>query len=202
LRTAVLLLLVLATMLCIAVPAWAADDEKPDLLSPRFDLGIWTIIIFVLFFMVLRKYAWGPMLEGLNKREQRIQGELDQARQERQAAETLRLQFQEQIAHSEERARTIIDEGRRDAQRLADDMIAKTKAEMQAEKDRLYRELHLAKDQALKELWNQAADLATLISTKAIRRQLTADDHRRLTDEALSELTQAAGRRQTVGSAT
>ena len=81
-------------------------------------------------------------------------------------------------------------------------MIAKTKAEMQAEKDRLYRELHLAKDQALKELWNQAADLATLISTKAIRRQLTADDQRRLTDEALSELTQAAGRRQTVGSAT
>jgi F-type H+-transporting ATPase subunit b len=196
------LFLALGMTLATAETAWAEENaEKVDLLSPRFDLGIWTIIIFVLLFLVLRKYAWGPMLEGLNKREQRIQDEIENARVERLKAEKLRQQFEAHIAQSEERARGIIDEGRRDAQRLADDIIAKAKTEMQSEKDRLYRELQLASDQALQQLWNQAADMATLISTKAIRRQLTPDDHKRLMDEALTELTNAAGKKKQMQSA-
>ena len=71
-------------------------------------------------------------------------------------------------------------------------MIAKARAEIQAERERLRREIEMARDQALQELWKQAADLATMISAKAIRRQLSAEDHRRLVDEALTELQGAA----------
>jgi F-type H+-transporting ATPase subunit b len=176
--------------------------EKPiNILEISWDLGLWTAVVFVLLLFTLRRLAWKPMLEGLNKREQRIHNDIDQARQEREQAEKLRQQFEAHIAQSEERARGIIDEGRRDAQRLADDIIAKAKTEMQSEKDRLYRELQLASDQALQQLWNQAADMATLISTKAIRRQLTPDDHKRLMDEALTELGNAAGKKKQMQSA-
>jgi F-type H+-transporting ATPase subunit b len=202
--TFLLLILVLAVAACASTVAWADGGEpesKPDLLSPRFDLGIWTIVVFVVLLLVLRKFAWGPMLEGLNKREQSILDEIAKARQEREEAEVLRKKFEQQMAESEERARAIIEQGRRDATELSNDMIAKAKNEMQAEKDRLYRELQLAKDQALQQLWNQAADLATLISSKALRRQMTIEDQRRLTDESLAELTKAAGRRETIGSA-
>jgi len=41
-------------------------------------------------------------------------------------------------------------------------------------------------------LWKRTADLATVVSAKAIRRQLSADDHKRLVDEALKELQGAA----------
>lgn len=173
-------------------------EKEINILAISRDLGIWTAVVFILLLVTLRKLAWKPMLEGLNKREQRIHNDLDQARQEREQAEGLRKQFEAHIAHSEERARGIIDEGRRDAQRLADDIIAKAKSEMQSEKDRLYRELQLASDQALHELWNKAADMATLISTKAIRRQLTPDDHKRLMDEALAEMGSAAGKKKLV----
>jgi F-type H+-transporting ATPase subunit b len=176
-------------------------EKEINILAISWDLGLWTVVVFVLLLFTLRRLAWKPMLEGLNKREQRIHNDLDQARQEREQAEKLRKQFEAHIAQSEDRARGIIDEGRRDAQRLADDIIAKAKTEMQSEKDRLYRELQLASDQALHQLWNQAADMATLISTKAIRRQLTPDDHKRLMDEALTELGNAAGKKKQMQSA-
>ena len=52
------------------------------------------------------------------------------------------------------------------------------------------REIETAKDQALSELWGKSAELATIISAKAIRRSLSEEDHRRLLDEALTELKQ------------
>ena len=68
----------------------------------------------------------------------------------------------------------------------------KPRPTFQTERDRLRREMDIAKDQAIKELWEQAAQLATLISAKAIGRSLTEDDHHRLLDEAMQEMRHAS----------
>ena len=67
-------------------------------------------------------------------------------------------------------------------------MVSKAKEEIVAERDRLHRELQLAKDQAMKELLTKASDLALLVSSKAIKKSLTIDDHRSLVDDCLAEL--------------
>ena len=54
----------------------------------------------------------------------------------------------------------------------------------------------VAKDQALQEIWNQAANLATITSAQAIRRSLSPDDHRRLVDEALHEVEEMTAKSQ------
>ena len=95
-----------------------------------------------------------------------------------------------------EKVRAILDEARSDAQRAAEEMLGKTRMEIQKERERLHREIAMARDQALQEIWNQTAQLATLISAKAIRRQLSADDHHRLVDEAIAELRGAGKQRQ------
>ena len=56
------------------------------------------------------------------------------------------------------------------------------------ERARARRENESEIDQARRELMEQTVQLATLVSTKAIRRNMTLDDHRRLVDEAVSEL--------------
>jgi F-type H+-transporting ATPase subunit b len=180
--------LVLAGLVFHAGPAWAAEE---GILEPRYDLGIWTIVVFVLLFLVLRRYAWGPMLQGLQKREENIQHALDEARQAHEDAQRLRDQLQAEVNRAHEKVRDIVEEGRRAAERTTADMMAKTRAEMQAERERLHREINMARDQALQELWNQSAQLASMIAAKAIRRQLSMDDHRHLVDEALGELRQA-----------
>jgi F-type H+-transporting ATPase subunit b len=154
------------------------------------DLGIWTIVIFVILAIVLWKLAWGPIVGGLHKREETIRSALDEAEKARAETARLRDQLQQEMAQSQDKVRQVLDEGRRAAQRQHEEMMAQARAEIQGERDRLHREIDRARDQALQQLWAKTADLATLVASKAIRRQLTPDDNRRLVDEALVELRQ------------
>ena len=83
-----------------------------------------------------------------------------------------------------------MEEARKKAEEMSTEMRAKAAADIQTERERLRHEIALAKDQAIKEMWEQAAQLATLISAKAIGRSLTDEDHRRLFDEAMDEMRQ------------
>ena len=167
-----------------------AADKEPDLLGLKWDLGLWTLVVFGLLCLILSKVAWKPMLEGLQKREQSILGAIEDARRARSEADQLRQQFQADMAKAQDKVSAMIEEGRRNAQRVAEEETAKARAAMQEERERMHRELQLAKDQALQELWSRTAQLATVVSSKAIKKQLNADDHRRLVDEALAELNQ------------
>jgi F-type H+-transporting ATPase subunit b len=180
----------------LALAAGPARAEGPDILSPRFDLTIWSIVVFGVLFWVLRKFAWKPMLEGLQKREHSIQAALDESKRAQEEAQALRLKFQQDMAEAETRARAVVDEAQKRAQQSGDDMIAKARGEIQTERERLRREIDLAKDNALKDIWAQAANLSTMVSTKVIRRNLSPDDHRRLVDEAMAEMKDAAAQRQ------
>ncbi|MCS6976959.1 MAG: F0F1 ATP synthase subunit B [Gemmatales bacterium] len=167
-------------------------EEEGGLLSFNLDLGVWTLVVFLLLLVILKQLAWKPMLEGLKKREDSIRSALEEAQKAREEAEQLRLKLQKEMDHAAETVRAILEEARRDAQHTSEQMLAKAREEINLERERLQRELTIAKDQALQELWNQAADLATLISAKAIRRNLTPEDHRRLMDEALADLRQVS----------
>lgn len=191
------LLGVLAVLLLTPALSGAAD-ETPNLFSPAVDLGLWTLVVFILLLLILGKFAWRPMLEGLHKREQNILNAIAEARKAREEAEALQAQWQKSMDAAQDKVREIHEEARRRAQAAAEEIQAKARADIQTERERLHREIGMAKDQALQELWNRTAQLATMISAKAIRRQLTPDDHRRLVDEALAELGQAGNGRQTV----
>jgi F-type H+-transporting ATPase subunit b len=162
----------------------------------EWPLGLWTIVVFLILLLILRKYAWGPMLEGLQRREQYIRASREEAERARVEAERLRADLQAEMNRAAEKVRDLLDQARRDAQRATDEMLARARVEIQKERERLHREIGMARDQALQEIWNQTAQLATLISAKAIRRQLSPDDHRRLLDEAITELRQAGKERQ------
>jgi F-type H+-transporting ATPase subunit b len=175
--------------------------EQVDIFTKALDLGIWTVVVFLVLLFVLGKYAWKPMLEGLRKREENIHNALEEAKRARDEAQTAREQFQRELDRAHQTVREILDEARRDAQHTKEEIVAQARGEIQTERDRLRREIETARDQALQELWNQTAQLATLVSAKAIRRELSPEDHGRLIDEALAELNQAGSewQRQVAG---
>jgi F-type H+-transporting ATPase subunit b len=199
-RVCVLFSLLACVLLFSAVaraeaPTGQDSPKTPSIFEPALDLTIWTIVVFLILVFVLGRYAWKPMLAGLQQREKNIQTAQEEAKRAREEAQRLRDEVQKKLDGAGAEVQTILEHGRRDAQKLSDDLMAKTRTEIQAERDRLRREIETAKDSALHELWQHSAQLATLISAKAIRRQLSPDDHRRLVDEAVAELAQA-GRRE------
>jgi F-type H+-transporting ATPase subunit b len=176
------------TLALVPALALAQHEGEQSSLPLQFDLGLWTIVVFVVLLLVLRWAAWTPMLEGLRKREQHIRGSVEEARRTREEMEQLRTEFRLELDQAHAKIPQLLEQARRDAERMAEELRTKANADIQADRQRLRHELEVARDQALQELWHSAANLATLISAKAIGRSLSEEDHRRLLDEALHDM--------------
>src|SRR5947209_4815132 len=92
-------LLVLGLVLLFAGPAVAADapaghdDHNGGVFGWALDLGIWTLVVFLLLLFILTKYAWGPMLEALRQREETIRGAVEEAKLARAETDRVRAEF-------------------------------------------------------------------------------------------------------------
>jgi F-type H+-transporting ATPase subunit b len=160
----------------------------------RYDLGIYTLLIFGLLFLILAKFAWGPFNEGLAKREATIREARDEALKVKADTEKLQKELKAEFAAASDKIRAMMDEARKDADVLRAKEREVGVKEAAAERERAKREIDVAKDQALDEIYKKSVEVAALISSKAIRRNMTAADHSRLIDEALSDLKTSVSR--------
>jgi len=202
-----LIVAMLALTLC-AAPAMAEAEHKGEHAAnetgkidvaekfglKRYDLGIYTLIVFGILVFILGRFAWGPMMAGLDKREAHLRKAHDDAEGARNEAQRALADVQARLSKAAEEVRAMLDEARRDAQVVKDQMKADAATEIQAERDRIRREIDMARDQALQQIYQQAVQLAALVSTKAVKREMTAADHTRLLDEALTDLRTNLGR--------
>lgn len=173
---------------CFAEVKAAEPGQPRDIFGFSADTGVWTLVLFVLLFVALKKTAWGPMLEGLQKREDNIRRSIDEAEAATLKAKNLQEELNVKFRAAGDEIRALIEEARKDGQALKEEMVTRAKEEIASERERLHRELQLAKDQAMKELLTKTSDLALLISSKAIKKSLTIDDHRVLVDDCIKEL--------------
>jgi F-type H+-transporting ATPase subunit b len=165
--------------------------KPPNPVAIYWDLGLWTIVVFLLLYTVLKKNAWGPILSGLQKREENIREAAEEAKRARAETQKVTAEFQTKMDQAYAEIPKLLDQARKDAQQLAEEMRAKAQADIQADRQRSLREIDMTKDQALQEITKYAANLATLISAKTIQRSLTLEDHLAQVDEAVAELSQA-----------
>jgi F-type H+-transporting ATPase subunit b len=163
--------------------------EPRDKVSPedfKTDLAIWSFVVFLLLLAILWKFAWGPIMAGLDKREERIAEHIAAAERSHEDAKRMLADYERKLASSADEVRAIIDEARRDAEHTQQEILAKARADAQAERDRALREIETAKDQALKELGERTADLAVELAGKIVGARLNSGDHQRLIEEALN----------------
>jgi F-type H+-transporting ATPase subunit b len=175
-----------------------STEEESNIFKGWLDLGIWTIVVFLLLLFVLRRFAWKPMMEGLENREKHIHDELASAQKANADAQALKAEFEKRMAEAQQEVRELIEQARKNGEQVKADMISQATAEIQAERARLIHELDNLRDQAQLELFQRSTQLATLVAAKAIKRQVNLDDQHRLVDDALADLGVAASDRQRV----
>jgi F-type H+-transporting ATPase subunit b len=154
------------------------------------DIGnaLWTLIVFVLVILVLGKFAWGPILDALQKREDFIRESLAEAKRDRDQAEARLLEYTEKLNAARAEATAIVDEGRRDAEVVKRKIEEETRAEADKMIARAKREIGIATETAVRELYTTGARLATEVAARILGRELTAEDHERLVAESLEEI--------------
>ncbi len=159
---------------------------------PQFDthffssLIFWELLSFGILLWVLYKYALPPILETLETRERKIRESLDQAEQNRAAAEQKLKEYETKLQAAAKEVETIMTEAKLKAQRLLDENEQRLRAESQRIKEETTQEIERERRKAIQDIKNQSAELAILVAEKVIGRSLSDDDHRRFAQEALA----------------
>lgn len=164
--------------------------DSISLFGGDFGNAFWTLLIFVLVLFVLGKFAWKPILKVLHDREAFIRESLASAKRDREEAERVLKEYTARIEQARREATAIVDEGRRDAEEVRKRIHNDARSEADALVARARKEVQIARDDAIKQLHDETVRLATDIAAKIVRKELTADDHRRLLDESLAELSE------------
>ncbi len=149
-------------------------------------LVVWTTVTFILLLIILKKVAWKPLLDALEKREEHIRTSIVRAEQAKKEAENLLEQHRKQIAEIKTEAQKIIDEGREQANKLKSEIENSAKQQARLMINQATQEIDEKKEAALSQLRNEVAGLAVLAAEKILDETLDATKHRRVVDDVLN----------------
>jgi F-type H+-transporting ATPase subunit b len=158
------------------------------LVQPDPGLFIWTILTFLVLLWLLAKFAWRPLLQALEARQELIRKSLEDAQQARRELERVSQESAQILKESRVQAETIIAQSRSDAERLREEMKQKAKAESDTIVRNAERQIQLETGRALQQIRHEAADLSVLIASKLIRRNLSKEDNEALIADALAQV--------------
>jgi F-type H+-transporting ATPase subunit b len=145
-----------------------------ELVTPGLGLMFWMVLVFLLVFFILKKYAWSPILNALHKREDEIESALKSA--ERVKAEMAKLQADNEMILAE--ARTERDKLIQEARQIKDKIIEEAKAAATEESHKLVQAARQTiendKKTALKEIKDQVSELSILVAEKILKEKLSS----------------------------
>jgi F-type H+-transporting ATPase subunit b len=181
---------VLLVVLGAARPLLADDSgsDQPGLMS--FDLGsaIWILISFLILLAILYKMAWKNVVASLDGREQRIRGDIRAAEDARAKAESLMKEHEKRMAGAEQEVRDILARAAADAEKIGANIRAAAQTEAQAQLERARKEIDSAQRQAIRQVYEKAAEIATDVAAKIISRELRPEDQQDLVNQTLGQL--------------
>jgi F-type H+-transporting ATPase subunit b len=180
-----------AALLLAPAAAFAQEGEhaaSPGLINVQFNLMFWTLIIFVLLYVVLSKFAFKPITAAVEAREKALEEAIEGAKRDREAAAALLREHQASIDAARGEAQKLIGEGRTIGEKVRADMLEETRKEQQDMLERARREIEAEKVRAIAEMRREAVDLALAGATKVIEQNLQSDSNRRLVESYLSQL--------------
>lgn len=160
-----------------------------DLITPGFGLVFWTAITFLFLMFVLRKFAWKPILDSVNEREEGIKKALDSAEDAKKEMQNLQANNEQLLKE----ARAERDAMMKEAREIKDKMISDAKDEAKEVAAKLIQNAQVSIEQekqaALSELKNQVAELSIGIAETVVKKELSSKkDQLKLVEDLLGDV--------------
>ena len=159
-----------------------------DLVTPGFGLVFWTAITFLILLVVLRKFAWKPILGAVSDRVEGIKDALKSAEKARLEMQNLTADNERILKEARAEREAMLKEARELKAKIVED--AKEEAQVQANKmiELAQTAIESEKKSAMAELKNHVAGLSVDIAEKMIREQLSNKDKQlKLVEDMLGE---------------
>ena len=160
-----------------------------SLTSPAIGLIFWSILIFGLFFFLLAKFAWKPILSAVKARDEMIKGSLASAEKAREDMLKLQSDNEAILKKAREEREMILKEARDVRDKLIGE--ARGKASEEAEKivEKAKAGIEHEKAKALSEIQQQVANLSIDIASRILEEKLSkSDEQSKLIEKYLKDI--------------
>jgi F-type H+-transporting ATPase subunit b len=158
------------------------------LVSPNVGIMIWTLVVFAISLFVLRKAVFPRIGAALDARQRAIAESIDAAERTRKEAEELLDEYRERLQEARQQAEEILER----SHKAADSVERRAREEAEAKREealeKTKRDIEAETRRAIAEIRREVANLTVEATEKLTRKTLTAEDQRRLVEEALEEL--------------
>lgn len=166
----------------------ASDEGLNPLVKPVPGLMIWVLLVFVVSMWVLKKYAWPPIVEIIDKRQRAIEEQIAASETARVEAERLAQEYRDQLATARAESDEIVGRARRSGEQIERDAVEQGRQTREDLLAQARKDIEAETRRAVDELRNEVAALTVEATAKVTRKSLSDQDQQRLLDEALGEI--------------
>ncbi|WP_299223652.1 F0F1 ATP synthase subunit B [uncultured Psychroserpens sp.] len=161
-----------------------------DLITPDFGLVFWTAITFLFLLLILRKFAWKPILGAVSDREEGIKNALKSAENARKEMENLHADNERILKEARAEREAMLKEAREIKNKMIEDAKDQAKEEANKLVAQAQASIETEKQAAIAELKSQVANLSIDIAEKVVREELSNKDKQiKLVESMLGEAT-------------
>ena len=149
------------------------------------------IVNFLILVLVLAKFAYKPLLKAMADRQARIAGDLASAEKERQAAEQLRLDLQQQMLETRAQAQAVIDKAIKTAEQMKQEILDEARAEHARMLKNAQLEITRQTDAAMAGIRSEVVALTVAAASKIIEKEMNTETNEKLVTDFIEKLDNA-----------
>jgi F-type H+-transporting ATPase subunit b len=146
-----------------------------DLLTPDLGLFVWTLLAFLIVFLILKKFAWGPILKSLGDRERGIAESIAAADRVKKEMAAMQNENEKLMQQAREERGAMLKE----AKQMSEQIVAKAKEDTRVIADKMIadaqQQINQQKMAAMTDVKNQIGTLAVEVAEKILRQQLSTE---------------------------
>ncbi len=175
----------------LTTPAFAFADESAvgaDILIPKPAEFIPALIAFLIIWFVLAKFVMPQVLQMMEKRQEKIQSDLDSAERSKLEAAEKAKSYEEKISEAHHEAEAIVAKAKREAEEERSQILAKAQSEASDIITKAHGAVGSERHKAMIELSGSVVDLSVEIASKIIGNDLSEAEQRKLAEKYLAEV--------------
>jgi F-type H+-transporting ATPase subunit b len=159
-----------------------------DMVIPKLPQLLTTLVGFLLMVWILSKYAWGPILDLLDQRREKIEKDYVDAEQTLESAKGLEAGFEAKLVDIKVLERERVQEAVKRGEELSDNIVAKARSDAQTTREKGLQDLEIESQKAQIQLRDDVVGMAIGAAEKVITTKLDDAEQRRLIQEYIDNL--------------
>jgi F-type H+-transporting ATPase subunit b len=175
-------------MLSLTLALLQEEHAARGPLTVEFGLMFWTVVVFLLLLLVLKRTAWPALLGAVEAREKALEQMLQEAERNRAESARLLAEHERLIAEGRKSAHALLAEARTASEKERAHALEKTRQEQEELLARALRDIAGERDRAVADLRREAVDLSLAAASKLLSQRLDSESDRKIVQDYLAGL--------------